>query len=210
MYGVYPYIVEKMGNLLQSGSQIGLRVYFDGNFWRVDCHFVNDLDLQSVTLVTWPVCEQWKEELIRLAITILSCLEPLPSLCSVVVDAHLAVGRALAHFGPAGNSVVMRVHDVQWVQRAIRQQFRQRVGGLDPYNVLEFLKYRLSSVVNGAAFDKMPLLRQVLAFACVTTCVFFVLSELYLVFFSLFFLHVIVFLSRAVMFSLSFGLCLTE
>ena len=199
-----------MGNLLQTGSQIGLRVYFDGNFWRVDCHFVDDLDSKSVTLVTWPVCEQWKEELIRLAITILSCLEPLPSLRSVVVDAHLAVGRALAHFGPDGNSVVMRVHDVQWVQRAIRQQFRQRVGGLDPYNVLEFLKYRLSSVVNGAVFDKMPLLRQVLAFACVTTCVFFVLSGLYLVFFLFFVLHVIVFLSRAVMFSLPFGLCLTE
>ena len=100
----------------------------------------------------------------------------------MVVDTHLAVGRALAHFGPGGNSMVMRVHDVQWVQRSIRQQFRQRVGGLDPYNVLEFLKYRLSNVVNGAAFEKMPLLRQVLAFACVTTCVFFVSSGLYLFF----------------------------
>ena len=90
--------------------------------------------------------------------------DPLPSLCSVVVDNHVAVGRSLAHFGPADKSVVMRFYDVQWLQRSIRQQFRQRIGGLDPYNVLEFLKYRLSSVVNGSAFDRMPLLRQVLSF----------------------------------------------
>ena len=99
---------------------------------------------------------------IGLTVTVLSCLDPLPSLCSFVVDTHVAVGRSLAHFGPAGKSVVMRFYDEQWLQRSIRQQFRQRIGGLDPYNVLEFLKYRLSSVVNGSAFDRMPLLRQVL------------------------------------------------
>ena len=98
------------------------------------------------------------------SLTVLSCLDPLPSLCSVVVDTHVAVGRSLAHFGPAGKSVVMRFYDVQWLQRSIRQQFRQRIGGLDPYYVLEFLKYRLSSVVNGSAFDRMPLLRKVLSF----------------------------------------------
>ena len=164
MYGVYPYIMEKMGSLVQAGNQVGLRVYFDGNFWRVDCHFVDDVELRTVTLVTWPVCARWKEDLIRLAVTVLSCMDPLPSLCSVVVDTHVAVGRSLAHFGPAGKSVVMRFYVVQWLQRSIRQQFRQRIGGLDPYNVLEFLKYRLSSVVNGSAFDRMPLLRQVLSF----------------------------------------------
>ena len=156
--------MEKMGSLVQAGNQVGLRVYFDGNFWRVDCHFVHDVELRTVTLVTWPVCARWKEDLIRLAVTVLSCLDPLPSLCSVVVDTHVAVGRSLAHFGPAGKSVVMRFYDVQWLQRSIRQQFRQRIGGLDPYNVLEFLKYRLSSVVNGSAFDRMLLLRQVLSF----------------------------------------------
>ena len=154
--------MEKLGSLVQAGNQVGLRVYFDGNFWRVDCHFVDDVDLRTVTLVTWPVCDRWKEDLIRL--TVLSCLDPLPNICSVVVDTHVAVGRSLALFGPTGNSVVMRFYDVQWLQRIIRQQFRQRIGGLDPYNVLEFLKYRLSSVVNGSAFDRTPLLRQVLSF----------------------------------------------
>ena len=156
--------MEKLGSLVQAGNQVGLRVYFDGNFWRVDCHFVDDVDLRTVTLVTWPVCDRWKEDLIRLTVTVLSCLDPLPNICSVVVDTHVAVGRSLAHFGPTGNSVVMRFYDVQWLQRSIRQQFRQRIGGLDPYNVLEFLKYRLLSVVNGSAFDRMPLLRQVLSF----------------------------------------------
>ena len=155
--------MKKISGLVQSGNRVGLlRVYFDGNFWRVDCHFVDDVELRTVTLVTWPVCDRWKEEVIRLVITLLSCLDPLPGLCSVVADTHVAVGRSLAHVGPAGKSVVMRFYDVHWVQRSIRQQLRQRIGGLDPLNVLEFLKYRLSSVVNGSAFDRMPLLRQVL------------------------------------------------
>ena len=99
--------MEKLGSLVQAGNQVGLRVYFDGNFWRVDCHFVDDVDLRTVTLVTWPVCDCWKEDLIRLTVAVLSCLDPLPNICSVVVDTNVAVGRSLAHFEPTGNSVVM-------------------------------------------------------------------------------------------------------
>ena len=154
--------MEKICGLVHSGSRVGLWVYFDGNFWRVDCHFVDEAELKIVTLVTWPVCDRWKEEVIGLTVTVLSCLDPLPNFCSVVVDTLVAVGRSLAHFTPAGKSVVMRFNDVQLLQRSIRQQFCQRIGGLDPYNVLEFLKYRLSSVVYGSVFDRMPLLRQVL------------------------------------------------
>ena len=174
---VYPYVMEKISGLVQSGNRVGLRVYFDGNFWRVDCRFVDDVELKTVTLVICSVCDRWKEEVICLVITLLSCLDPLPSLCSVVVDTHVAVGRSLAHFGPAGKSVVMLFYDVQWLQRSIRQQLRQRIGGLDPYNVLDFLKYRLSSVVNGSAFDRMPLLRQVLS--CDLRCCVCIMSNVY-------------------------------
>ena len=161
LYGIYPYVVEKISCLFSSGSQSGLRIFFDGNFWRADLHLVDCLDVKSFTLVTLPVSERWKEELVNLVVTILSCVESMPSLSGIIVEDHVALGRALSKMCLSERTIVMRFFDVQWVQRCIRNQFRQRIGGLDPYNVLDFLKFRLANVVNGAAFDKLPLLRQV-------------------------------------------------
>ena len=161
LYGIYPHIVERVCALLAAGCSVGLRVFYDGNFWRVDCHFVEDVIFKSVTLVTWPVTAQWKTEVVDHVVTVLSCLNPAPSMCVVVVDEHVDVGRALAGWSVPSKAVVMRFFDVHWLQRCFRKQFKQRVGGLDPYNVLQFLKYRLSNVVNGPEFDRMLWLRQV-------------------------------------------------
>ena len=152
-----------MCELMGPGNRVGLRVYLGGNVWRIYCHFVDDCTLKSVTLVTWLVCEDWKVELIETAVTVLSCLDPRPVVCAIVVDTHLALGHALAHLDDFRQSVVMRFFDVQWLQRCIRQ-YREHVGGLDPYNILDFLKYRLSGVIKDLNFDKMPLLRQVVKF----------------------------------------------
>ena len=149
LYRIYPYVVEKMCGYNSAGCRVGLRVHFAGNFWRVDCHFVDDVAVTSVTPVTMPICEEWKKKLVTLAVTLLSCFDPVPSLCSVVVENHVAAGRALSKAVPPETSVVMRFADVQWVQRCNPTQYKQRIGGLDRYNVLEFLKYQLSNVVNG-------------------------------------------------------------
>ena len=52
--------------------------------------------------------------------------------------------------------------DVQRLQRAIRKQFKQLLGGLDWYNVLDFLKYRLSNSVKSPVFERLPQLPQVI------------------------------------------------
>ena len=141
-------------------------MHFDGNFWRVHCYFVDDVGVTSVTLVTMPIWEEWKKRLVTLADTLLSCFDPVPYLCCVVVESHVAIGRGISKVVMPETSVVMRCFDIQWVQRCIRTQFKQKVGSLDPYNVFEFLKYPLSNVVNGHSFDKMPPLRQV--FSCLS------------------------------------------
>ena len=161
LYGVYPHVVERLCTLVTAGDRIGLRLYYDGNFWRVNCHFVDAVEVKTFTLAAWPITVKWKEEVVNHVVTLLSCLDPAPSLCSVVVDEHVIVGRALANWTVSNKTVVMRYFDVDWVQRCVRRQFKQRMGGLDPYNVLEFLKFRLSSAVNGPEFDRMPLLRHV-------------------------------------------------
>ena len=133
--------MDKLCELVGDGYRVGLRVYFDGIFWRVDCHFVDVCDLISVTIVTCPVCDNCKIELIVPAVSVLSGFDPRPVACTIVVETHLALGQALAHLDDFGQFMVMRFFDVQWLQRCIRQHYRERVGGLGPNNVLDFLKY---------------------------------------------------------------------
>ena len=92
---------------------------------------MDDCTLKSVTLVTWLVCEDWKVELIETAVTILCHLDPRPVVYAIVVDTHVALGHAMAHLEDVRQSVVMRVFDVQWLQRCI-SKYRESVGGLDP------------------------------------------------------------------------------
>ena len=60
-YVIYPYVVEKVCGYISAGCRVGLRVHFDDHLWRVDCHFVDDFDVTSVTLVTIPKGEEWKK-----------------------------------------------------------------------------------------------------------------------------------------------------
>ena len=138
LYGTYFYAMERCYALVSSGCRVGLRHFFGGNFWRVDCPFVDDVNVSSVTLYTWPVTTLWKEEVVvDHVVTLLSCLDPMPSISFVVVTDHMEVGRSLALWAVPSFSVVMRFFVVHGLQRCFRKQlFKQRVGGIDPYNVL--------------------------------------------------------------------------
>ena len=96
LYGIYSYVIEKLCGLIVAETSVGLRVFFDGNFRRADCHFVSDIDTRSVILVTWPVCETWQLDLVTLAVTVFSCLDPVAILCSVMVESNKDMGQALA------------------------------------------------------------------------------------------------------------------
>ena len=50
----------------------------------------------------------------------LSCLDPVGSLCSVVAESNMAVGRAVSGILVPEWTVIMRFVDVQWVQHVIR------------------------------------------------------------------------------------------
>ena len=102
-----------MSELLVAGLRIGLRVFFDGNFWRIDCNFLDDASPKSETSVTFPVCETWQADVVTLAVNVLSCLETTPHLCSVVVENDVSVGRALASLVVPERTVVMLLFDVQ-------------------------------------------------------------------------------------------------
>ena len=85
----------------------------------------------------------------------------MPVLSAFIVENHLTRGRPLANMNSSGNTIRMWFFDVQWTQRCPRDQFKQRIGGLESYNVLDFLKFPLANAINGTVFQKLLLLRQI-------------------------------------------------
>ena len=79
----------------------------------------------------------------------------------VCVEEHLKVGRAIASVADTTVPVVMHLFDVQWIQSVIRKRFTTQLSGLDPYSVLDFLKYQLAGVFNDPYFARLPQLQRV-------------------------------------------------
>ena len=105
--------------------------------------------------------EEWKSDLTRLVVTTLPCIESITCLHVVCVDDHEIVGRALASVAVPTLPVVMRVFDLNWVLEVIRRQFARQFSGLDLHGDLDFLKIRLTGMINDDIFNKLPELRRV-------------------------------------------------
>ena len=140
LYGIYPYVVVSLQEVLSRCNCFGLRLYYNGSFWRVDLPIVDDLDVKSYVLGAVPVCETWNSLLLRVVASLSSCFDNMSGLSVVVVQDHLPVGRAMASLSPLREPVVMRSFDVEWVQRVIRHQFSLHFGDLDPRGILGFLE----------------------------------------------------------------------
>ena len=161
LYGLYPYVVDQLSDLVTLGAYVGVRLTSTGSMWRVDCNLIEGTEVTTVLLGVIRSGEKWQSNLTRLVATTLSCVNSISQLRVICVDEHINVGRAIGSGAVPTVPVVMRVFDVQWVQRVIRSRFTSQFSGLDPYSVLDFLKYRLAGVINDSYFDKLPELRSV-------------------------------------------------
>ena len=152
------------------GCCVGLRLYRDGKVWRVDCHVVDGCDVKSSCLSAFLPGESWQKQLTHVVAAHLSCLDDVTSVNVVCVKGDPAVGRATASVISPTVPVVDWVRGLTWSHDVFRRQFTSQFGGVDPYEVLDFLKCRLARVIADHPFDKMPELRQVrcvLCFVCV-------------------------------------------
>ena len=136
--------------------RVGLCIYRDGSIWRADCHIVDGSECKSVVIGAVPASENWESHLTHVVDATLSCLEVVSGLSIVCVQDRLNVGRAIASAVTPTEPVVARVNDVPWLRDVMRQKFVSQFGGLDPYCVLDILKFRLVGVISDHRFDKLP------------------------------------------------------
>ena len=54
LYGLYPFVVEKLDAILSSGARFGLHVRADGAMRRLDCHVFDDVSVKTVLLAVIP------------------------------------------------------------------------------------------------------------------------------------------------------------
>ena len=86
------YVVKQLNDLTQRGCCVGLRLTRESSLWRVDCHFVDGIEIKTVLVSVVRAEEQWHTSLSRDVATTLSCVESISNLCVVCVDDFPAVG----------------------------------------------------------------------------------------------------------------------
>ena len=161
LYRLYPYVIEQLDEMTSGGSRVGLRIYLDGCLRRVDCHIVDSSDVKSVCLGAVPTGENWESCLIHVVFATLCCLDVVSSVGMICVEDCVNVCRAIASAVSPTEPVVIRVYDLQWLRDVMRRKFISQFGGLEPYSLLDVLKFRLVGVMADHRFNKMPEIRRV-------------------------------------------------
>ena len=177
MYGLYPFVVEKLGDLLSSGVRFGLHVHVDGAMRRLDCHIFDGLSVKVVVLAVIPGGSEWERSLLKVVMSLLSCVESYRGLAAVSVGGNLRLGRALASVAHPAMPLVTRRFDAEWLTDLLRRKFIEESSGLEPFSILEYFRFRLAAVIEDSAFDNMPGLREVGSFCfmlCWLVCFFLV------------------------------------
>ena len=54
LYGVYPYVIEKVDAMLATGARFGFQLMRDGSLRRLDCHVFDGLTFKSFVLAVVP------------------------------------------------------------------------------------------------------------------------------------------------------------
>ena len=135
-----------------------------GAMRRVDCHIFDGLAVKVVVLAVIPGGSDWERSLLKVVLSLLSCMESYRGLSAVSVGDNLRLGRALASVAHPSMPLVTRRFDSEWLTDLFRRKFIEESSGLEPFSILEYFRFRLSAVIKDSAFNNMPCLREVCLF----------------------------------------------
>ena len=154
-------MVEKLDAILSSRARFGLHVRADGAMRQLGCHLFDDVSVKTVVLAVIPGGSECERSLLKVVISLLTCVESYAGLSAVSVSDNLRLGRALATVSHPIVPLVMRRFDIDWLKDLLRRQFIQESSGLEPFCILEYFRFRLAAVIEDSAFDSMPRLCEV-------------------------------------------------
>ena len=133
----------------------------DGAIRRLNCHIFDDVSIKVVVLAVMPGESEWERSLLKVVLSLLTCIESYCGLLAVSVSDNLRLGRALASIAHPTMPLVTRRFDIDWLKDILRRKFIQESSGLEPFCILEYFQFRLAAVIADSAFDNMPRLREV-------------------------------------------------
>ena len=80
---------------------------------RLDCHVFDDASVKTVVLAVIPGGCDWERSLLKVVLSLLTCVESCSGLSAVSVSDNLRLGRALATVAHPVMPSVMRRFDVE-------------------------------------------------------------------------------------------------
>ena len=82
-------MVEKLGTILSSGERFDLHVRADGAIRRLDCHIFDDVSVKTVVLALIPGGSECERSLLKVLLSLLTCVESYAGLSAVKVSDNL-------------------------------------------------------------------------------------------------------------------------
>ena len=145
-----------------------------GYWWHVDCHVQGSVSMRSVTIAVVREGVDSTRRLLEIVVPLLSCVDDWRSVAGISVESDMGVGCGLAALFVPAKPMVLRRFDVSWLTSLIRRHLVQEFSGLEPLSALEYLRFRLSSVVSDSFFDSYLLCEGLVMFFSVLLFVFVV------------------------------------
>ena len=136
-------MVEKLDAILSSGARFGLHVRADGAMRQQGCHIFDDVSVKTVVHAVIPGGSEWERSLLKVVLSLLTCVESSAGLSAVSVSDNLRLGRALATVAHPTVPLVMRRFDIDLLEDLLRQQFIQESSGERVIQEIAFLHPRV-------------------------------------------------------------------
>ena len=96
LYRLYPFFHKQLDELVKARSPFYLLIRRDGQYWRCECHVVNEQSVDSIVLTVVDGGDRWESHFIQTLVPVLLCLCEVGRLQAVAIEGHSRVGHAVA------------------------------------------------------------------------------------------------------------------
>ena len=129
-----------------------------GYQWHCECNLISDKVVRSTVLAVVDGGSKLENALLQTLIPVLLCRQEVSRLGAVAVEGASRVGHAVAIAASPRSHVVLGVFTCETILDCLKKEFLSSVAGLEPFGILEYLRYRLRFVIRDPALNRLPYL----------------------------------------------------
>ena len=164
LYGVFPYVAGRVGEVMRSGDVYSLHFKTDGAFIAMSMVFLEVNRVRTVYLGAVDSTEDWERRMIPEMANFMASDEKPYVPGSIVLDESTQSFKRISQCLFHSQSTVVTCIDSEWLVSLVRSVSVRVFHGVEPLSVIEFLRVRFLSARGPSVQAKFPVLRTVINF----------------------------------------------